>query len=263
MKKVINWMGSKSRLVSTILPVFPPHICYVEAFAGSAALFFAKEPSKSEVINDVNDDIVNLYRVIKFHLEEFVHQFNYALVSRQMFRWLKMTQPETLTDIQRATRFYYLQQSCFGGNVENQTFGTATVTPPKLRLQDIKDNLDQSWQRLSVATIEHLHWLDCCQRYDREHTLFYLDPPYWATSGYGVEFGLGEYKDMATFMSECEGKVIVSVNDIDAMHEAFSAHQIKQVHTIYSIGNTNQKADELLISNFKLENNKQESLFNG
>lgn len=77
-KPIIPWMGGKSRLAKDILPLFPQHTCYVEPFAGAAALFFKKEPSKAEVLNDVNGDLVNLYRVVKHHLEEFVHQFTFA-----------------------------------------------------------------------------------------------------------------------------------------------------------------------------------------
>lgn len=99
---VIPWMGGKRRLAKHILPLFPAHTCYVEPFCGAAALFFMKEPSKAEVINDVNGELVNLYRVIQHHLEEFVRQYKWSLVSRQIFQWLQATPEATLTDIQRA-----------------------------------------------------------------------------------------------------------------------------------------------------------------
>ncbi|WP_345861243.1 DNA adenine methylase [Shewanella algae] len=113
-KPFFSWMGGKRRLAKHILPEFPEHECYVEPFCGAAALFFMKMPTKVEVINDVNSDLVNLYRVVQHHLEEFVRQFKWALISREMFKWLDDTPVETLTDIQRAARFYYLQQMGFG-----------------------------------------------------------------------------------------------------------------------------------------------------
>lgn len=82
---VISWVGDKRRLAKHILPLFPAHTCYVEPFCGGAALYFLKETSKVEVINDVNGELINLYRVIKNHLEEFVRQFKWALTSRQVF----------------------------------------------------------------------------------------------------------------------------------------------------------------------------------
>ena len=83
------------------------------------------------MLNDVNSDLVSLYRVIQHHLDEFVRQFRWALTSRELFGWLKATPPATLTDIQRAARFYYLMKCGFGGKVESPTFGTATTAPPR------------------------------------------------------------------------------------------------------------------------------------
>ena len=110
MAPIIPWIGGKRRLVDLLLSRFPPHSCYVEVFAGGAAVFFARHPADVEVLNDVNGDLVNLYRVVTHHLEEFVRQFKWALTSRQVFKWLQETRPETLTDVQRAARFFYLQQ---------------------------------------------------------------------------------------------------------------------------------------------------------
>src|SRR5262245_26067738 len=111
---VIPWIGGKRRLADRILPMFPEHTCYVEPFAGGAALLFMKPPARVEVLNDINGELANLYRVIQRHLEEFVRQFRWAISSREVFRWLQVTPPETLTDIQRAARFYYLQKATFG-----------------------------------------------------------------------------------------------------------------------------------------------------
>lgn len=84
---VIPWVGGKRKLAKTILPLFPEHTCYVEPFCGGAAMFFMKEPSDVEVLNDINSDIVNLYRVVQNHLEEFIRQFKWALTSREIFTW--------------------------------------------------------------------------------------------------------------------------------------------------------------------------------
>lgn len=119
---IIPWIGGKRRLADRIIPQFPAHKCYVEVFAGGAALYFMRPPADVEVINDVNGELINLYRVVKNHLEEFVRQFKYALSSRDVFKWLLQTPPHTLTDIQRAARFFYLQQQAFGGKVEGQTW---------------------------------------------------------------------------------------------------------------------------------------------
>lgn len=214
---IIPWIGGKRRLSKQLISLFPDHGCYVEPFCGAAALFFLKEPVKAEVLNDINGDLVNLYRVVQHHLEEFVRQFKWALASRQIYGWLNMTRPETLTDIQRAARFFFLQKQGFGGKVEGRTFGTATTAGPRINLLRIEEDLSQAHLRLAQATIEHLPWDQCVTRYDRPHTLFYCDPPYWGTEGYGVGFGLEQYDRMAELARSISGRMIISVNDIPEM----------------------------------------------
>lgn len=251
-KPIIPWVGGKRRLAKTILPMFPAHECYVEPFAGGAALFFMKDQADVEVLNDINGDLVNLYRVVKHHLEEFVRQFKWALVSRQIYEWLKQTPGETLTDIQRAARFYYLQKMAFGGKVSNQTFGTATTTAPRLNLLRIEEELSAAHLRLSRSYIEHLSWDACIRRYDRPHTLFYLDPPYWGTEGYGVSFGLEQYSLIAELAKSIKGKMIVSVNDIPEMWQVFDGLLIESVNINYTVGGGKGKAaKELIIRNWQ------------
>lgn len=180
---VIPWIEGKRRLAKSILPLFPQHTCYVEPFCGAAALYFMKSQAEVEVLNDINGELINMYRVIKHHLDEFAKQFRWELSSREIFGWLQVTQPETLTDIQRAARFYYLQKLSFGGKVNSQTFGTATTSAPRLNLLRLEEDLSQAHLRLSRTYIEHQSWQDCIAKYDRPHTLFYCDPPYWGTEG--------------------------------------------------------------------------------
>ena len=234
---IVPWMGGKRRLAPLLLPLFPEHSCYVEVFAGGAALFFARpERAKSEVLNDVNGELINLYRVVKHHLEELVRQFRWALSSREVFKWLQDTPPETPTDVQRAARFYYLQQACFGGRVGGQTFGTATTAPPRLNLLRMEEQLSAAHLRLADALIERLDWRECMRRYDRPHTLFYLDPPYWGTEGYGVDFPWQEYEAMAELLPRLEGKAILSINDHPDIRRCFAGLRTKGMDITYTVG---------------------------
>lgn len=249
---IVPWIGGKRRLAKHILPLFPAHTCYVEPFCGAAALYFLKTPSKTEVINDINGELVNLYRVVKHHLEEFVRQFKWALVSRQIYKWLQDTPEETLTDIQRAARFYYLQKQAFGGKVADHSFGTSTTSAPRFNLLRIEEELSMAHLRLSRTLIEHLDWHQCIERYDRPHTLFYCDPPYWGTEGYGVEFGLENYDHMAELARSNKGKMIISVNDIPEMRQAFNGLNIQTVDISYNLKVTGKATPrkELVICNF-------------
>jgi DNA adenine methylase len=115
---------------------------------------------------------------VQHHLEKLCACSNGALTSRQVFKWLQDTRPETLTDIQRGARFYYLQQSCFGAKLKGQSFDSATTTPPGLNLLRFEETLSAAHLGLAATFIERLDWKACIDRYDRPHTLFYLDPPY-------------------------------------------------------------------------------------
>lgn len=252
---LVPWIGGKSRLAKRIIPLFPEHTCYVEAFAGGAALFFRKAQAEVEVLNDINGDLVNLYRVVQHHLDEFINQFKWSLISRQMYGWLNTTRPETLTDIQRAARFYYLQRQGFGGKVEGRTFGTATTSPPKLDLTRIGESLSLAHLRLARTTIEHLPWADCIRRYDRPHTLIYCDPPYYGTEGYGVGFGLEQYDLLAEMARTIQGHMIISVNDIPEMRRAFDGLSIATAEICYTVGGSGRagKSGELIVANFPIQ----------
>lgn len=249
---IIPWIGGKRRLAKHILPMFPAHSCYVEPFCGAAALYFLKPQVKVEVLNDVNGDLVNLYRVVKHHLEEFTRQFKWALTSRQIYRWLQITPEETLTDIQRAARFFYLQKSSFGGKVSGQNFGTATTSAPRLNLLRLEEDLSQAHIRLSQTYIEHMDWAECIAKYDREHTLFYCDPPYWGTEGYGVDFGIDQYARVAALAKTVKGKMVISVNDLPEMRQAFAGLSMVSVGVTYTLSGKGKatKASELIVRNW-------------
>lgn len=250
---IIPWIGGKRRLAQHLLPMFPAHTCYVEPFCGAAALFFLKERCQVEVLNDINSDLVRLYRVLQHHLEEFIRQFKWALTSREMFAWAQQTPPATLTDIQRAARFYYLQRLAFGGKVAGQTFGTATTAPGKMNLLRIEEELSEAHLRLSGVTVEHLNWANCVERYDRPHTFFYMDPPYWGTEGYGVDFDLAQYQRMAELMRSMKGQAMVSVNDIPEMREAFKGLKMSRLNITYTVGKpaARKPTGELVIHNLR------------
>jgi DNA adenine methylase len=250
---IIPWVGGKRRLASQILSFFPAHDCYVELFCGGAALYFLKpDMAKVEVINDVDGELINLYRVVQNHLEEFIKQFKWSLTSRTMFDWLKHAHCPGLTDIQRAARFYYLQQHAFGGKRYGQNFGTATTARP-INLLRIEENLSDAHIRLSGTYIEQESWDKCFKRYDRPHTFFYADPPYWQLTGYDVEFGMDQYELLAQCMREAKGKVMVSLNDHADMREVFRGFRFEELKIKYSVGSSNRRdkvSNEIIICNW-------------
>ena len=253
-----GWLGGKSRLVKTIVPLIPEHKCYAEVFAGAAWIMFSKPESKVEVLNDYNSEIVTLYRVLQHHLEAFIQQFKWMLISRQTFHRFWEMMPETMTDIQRAVRFFYIHRNCFGGRMTSPSFGYATTCAPKMNLLRIEEELSAVHLRLSQAYIEHLPYADMIQRYDRPHTFFYLDPPYVNhENDYGKDmFNRDDFACIAGLMKNLQGKFLMSINNDPLIHSLFSQFNIIKVQTQYSTGRhkgKNKNVTELLIANYEIQ----------
>lgn len=250
---VVPWPGGKRRLLKQLYPHFSPHTCYVEPFAGgAAALLMRPEPAALEVLNDIDGELVRLYRCVRFHLDEFVRMFRWSLVSREMFDWAVMERPETLTDIQRAARFFYLQKLAFGARTHGRTFGLVKSGMPRLNLLRIEEELSAAHLRLASVVIENLPWHECVRRYDGQGTLFYVDPPYWELAGYGMDFPFAEYERMAELMKSVQGRIVLSINDHPAIREVFSAFTQIPLQIRYSVAREGRDkcSGELIIKNW-------------
>ena len=187
---------------------------------------------------------------MQHHLEEFLRHFKWALNSRQIFEWEQQKRPDTLTDIQRAARFFYLQKLCFGAQTTGRTYGTSTTTPPRINLLRLEEDLSAAHLRLARVHIEHVSWEEAIKRYDRPHTLYYLDPPYWQTAGYGVEFGWEQYERMAELAQTVQGSVVISINDHPDIRRVFSSLYKESIGLNYTVGGgAGTAAKELLLWN--------------
>lgn len=253
MKSPLCYMGGKSKLAKTIINEFPAHETYAEVFSGACLVLFSKEPSRYELVNDINGDMVAFWRVIQHHPEEFYKEFKFLLVSREWFEDFKrQADAGGLTDIQRAARFYYLQRCGFGGKVVGRSFGAGPLRAPRINLMRLEEGLSEVHLRLSRVTIEHLPWDEFILRYDRPGTLFYLDPPYYGCETYyGSQFARDDFARIAEVLAAIEGKCILSINDVPIIRRIFHAFHCKPVQTTYStaIGPV-KPASELLFTNF-------------
>ena len=113
----LRWFGGKQRLAGKLLTLIPPHTTYVEVFAGGAALFFAKEVSQLEVINDLDSGIVNLYRVLrdKEKFEEFRFRVALSPYSREEYEYCRATWWQCEDDVEKARRWFVVTRQCFSG----------------------------------------------------------------------------------------------------------------------------------------------------
>jgi len=251
MKSPLCYIGGKSQLAAKIVSRIPKHKTYCEVFSGAAWVFFAKEPSKCEILNDLDGELIAYYRVLQNHLEEFLRQFKWMLSSRELFGDFKRQQEAGgLTDIQRAARYYYLQRHSFGGKVSGRTFGSAPHRAPRINLVRIEEELSAVYLRLTGVTIEHCNWATVVDRYDRPETFFYLDPPYFGAPVYKHNFYLlADYEAIAERLTHLKGRFILSINDVREMRTVFSRFKIEPVTLRYTVDNRNaQTARELFVT---------------
>ena len=250
------YIGGKHRLAERLAQRIEaiPHATYAEPFVGMAGVFFRRQTvPKAEIINDANRDVATLFRVLQRHYVPFMEMLRYQLTTRTEFQRLSATDPATLTDLERAARFLYLQRTAFGGKVAKQSFGVTADQPARFDLTKLVPMLEDIHERLARVVIECLPYEDFIRRYDRPGTLFYLDPPYWGCeSDYGKGlFGRDDFERLAELLAGIEGRFLLSLNDIPEIRTCFRGFTVEAVKTSYTLPGADKRrvAGELIISN--------------
>nr|WP_319491793.1 DNA adenine methylase [uncultured Desulfobacter sp.] len=263
MKSPLAYIGGKSKLSKQIIPLIPKHQTYCEVFCGGAWIFFGKQPSKTEVINDFDSNLISFYRVVQNHMEEFLRQFKWCLASREWFEdWKNQLDGRGLTDIQKAARYYYIQRLAYGGRVRNRSYGTQTEGPPRINLLRLEEEMSEIYLRLTGVHIENLSWADVIAKYDSPGTFFYCDPPYYLCPDYKHNFILDDFIELAETLKNISGRFMLSINDHPDIRKVFSQFIHKEVSLLYTIRSKGPtKANELIYSNYELKEYKEPTLF--
>jgi DNA adenine methylase len=248
----LAYIGGKNRLAKQIIALFPDHTTYVEPFAGGAQVFFHKEPSKVEVLNDLDFEIVNFFRVCQHHYEELVRYLNYCLISRHWYDLFASEQPGSLTDIQRAGRFFYLQKNSFGGLILKQHYHYAVIQRTNYNSRRIPQTIKAAHERLQGVQVESLPYEQILERYDRPTTLFYLDPPYWQRKLYKFNFSDEDFRQLERRLHSVKGRFILSLDDRPEVRKLFAHWHTQRVELAYTAQTkTGKRYGEVLILNFE------------
>jgi len=214
---------------------------------------FLRRPFQApcEVINDLNRDIACLFRILQHHYIPLMDMLRWQITSRDHFEVLVKAHPESLTDLQRAARFLYLQRTAFGGKVKGQSFGVS-MRSARFDVQALGPILEEIHARLSRVVIECLPWDKLVLRYDRSDTLFYLDPPYWGCEhDYNASFDRQQFEHLAQLLKGIKGRFILSLNDREEVRRVFEGFHFESVEVAYSVAKASlkQRFREVLISN--------------
>lgn len=257
----IKWVGGKSKLRKKIIELLPADAeCYAEVFAGAAWVLFGKEPHPVEVINDVNGDLVNLWRVLKWRPAELLEGVHQHLYSREMFAELRDTVPEAKDELARAVRTYLLVQMSFGGAMPGCTgggfsFGFRNKSPRDLFLNKSLTQMEPAAERLRNVFVERCDCVDLIRRYDQPRTVFFCDPPYLQQAGYAEAFGLEDHQRLCKALRGIQGRFLLTVNDHPAIREMYAGLNICEAMEARALARASvgrQAAPILLISNYAL-----------
>ncbi|MGR9345832.1 DNA adenine methylase [Rhizobium leguminosarum] len=229
-----------------------PHEVYAEPFVGMGGVFLRRNLApKLEVINDISGDVANLFRILQRHYPQFMETLRFQITSRREFDRLSRTDPSTLTDLERAARFLYLQRLAFGGKVRGQNFGIS-MQGGRFNLMKLAPQLEEIHERMAGVVIENLPWRRFIERYDRPGALFYLDPPYWGSEDdYGkTVFDRAEFAEMAQVLASLKGRFILSLNAAQGVYETFAGFSIEEVDCTYSVagGGHGKAVKEVIIT---------------
>ena len=216
----ITWFGSKSRLIKQIIKHFPDHTTFIDVFGGSGAVLLGKKPSKIEVYNDINFKLANLFKVLsdKNKTKMLVEQLEFTPYSRSEFENCRDTVDNELDEIELARKFIVVHRQSFAGLGKTWSYS----------IDDVKNNCSSSVRkfhagierlqsihyRIRRVQIENLPWQQLLKKYDRESSLFYLDPPYLPETriggGYEFDFIVNDHVELLESIKQIKGMCIIS-----------------------------------------------------
>ncbi|GLB24199.1 DNA methyltransferase [Lacrimispora xylanolytica] len=250
MNSFISWIGGKKLLRKKVLEQFPDpesYNRYIEVFGGAGWVLFSRDKhAPMEVFNDVNGELINLYRVVKYHPEALQKELEWLLMSREQFFDELNRNTRGLTDIQRAARFFCIIKESFGADC--RSFG--------VRSRDMKktvDYLKEVSDRLNRVVVENHDFEQLIKTYDRPEALFYLDPPYYeAEKYYPDRFNPEDHKRLRDCLGNIKGKFVLSYNDCQQIRELYEGFTIIEVDRTDNLVNKieSRRYRELIIKNF-------------
>lgn len=270
------YVGGKYRLAARIVEAMPEHEAYVEVFGGSDAVLFAKPPCKVEVLNDVDGDVVNFFRVLRDErqTERLVHLLRFTPYAREEFE-AQVQAGVPVDPVYRAWRFFVIARMSFGGyrpaNCGKAYQGATRFRWRRsVRVNKCEPNVFKSkveelaafGDRLRGVFVERRDFSYVLNRWDGEEVLFYLDPPYVTHEGYydNGSFGAVRHYELASCLAAIKGRAVVSYYPHETVDQLYPAERWRRIELEAvknaqrtARGETRERTTELLLCNFDEE----------
>jgi len=257
LKSPIWWVWWKSKLSTEVISIFPKHKHYIEVFGWGLSVFFKKQPSKIETINDINSDLINLWRIIQTKPKSLSNVLNQMFISREIFNKIKTKEYKPKNNIERAAYFYYLISQSFWSKGDNFAMNSKLWRKPK----SIYKSFIKWSKRFKFVTIENISFEKIISKYDSKDgdTFFYLDPPYYSYEKYYKwGFKKSQHELLRDSLKKIKWKFLLSYNDtpkIRKLYKKFNITKSKEIaYTLWGSANGKKKiVSELYISNYKIK----------
>lgn len=270
MKTPITYYGGKQKLAPVIIELIPPHILYAEPFSGGAAVFFAKRPSAVEVLNDMNGELINFYRIIKDRFEELIVEINNTLHSRRLHKhaWVIYSNPELFDPVKRAWAVWVLSSQGFSGKLDNIWGYDIEADSTSRKIYFNKTEFTEIYnRRLEKVQLEYADALYIIQSRDNKDAFFYCDPPYFNSNmGHYKGYTKQDFEDLLKLLSIIQGKFLLSSYPSKLLEEytqqyGWSTLTFEQLVTVNAKTRKEKKKIEVLTANYPLEQQHQATLF--
>jgi len=212
MKTPITYYGGKQTLLKYLLPLIPQHKLYCEPFFGGGAVFFAKPKSDVEVINDINGEVINFFKVIKTKFPQLQKEIQSTLHSRELYKKAMMiyNNPEHYSDVQRAWALWTATNQGFAGMIGSWGFGKDDSK--EAALANKRDAFTREYEnRLARVQVENNNAIKVINRCDDKETFIYADPPYIGSDqGHYKGYSENDYRELLNALAKVKGKFLLS-----------------------------------------------------
>lgn len=257
LKTPITYYGGKQSLLKHILPLIPDHTCYTEAFVGGAAIYFAKEPSEIEVINDVNSNLINFYKVFKTRYDELKVKIDSTLHSRDMHELAGIIydHPLFFEPVERAWALWILSKMSFASKLDGSFGYDKTKNTMTKKITNAKEAFSESLsKRLEHTQIECTDALRIIKSRDTIETFHFVDPPYIGTDcGHYSNYNLMDFQNLLELLSLLEGKFILTMFPHEMLTEYIEKYnwRVVEVERYISASKVKRRKQiELIVMNY-------------
>ncbi len=267
--KVLKWPGAKWSMANKIIELMPQHKIYLEPFFGSGGIFFNKKRSNLEILNDLDSEVVNLFKVVRDYHGDLANKIFFTPYSKEEYKESYDRNNRELNDIEKARQFLVRSNMARAGmqyySSSWRTCGVALAPRTKQRVtrewNRIPENIFQAALRLKDAEIENIDAIKLIKKYNSKDCLIYADPPYLLSTRkqkyYNVEMTEEkEHLQLINVLKEHSGPVIISGYNSDLYNNLLSGWNKIEIKANAEQG---KERTEVIWTNYEIP--KQVSLF--